>query len=356
MNISQPLWGRLVPSAANYSINGSTGVAEINSTGFSDDQTNAIINTISSSGTYTWSFEMHWTVALPATFITLLLPLVAGPIFRFALKQSYHYRNFARVILIFALIAGLTTADEYLYNNVFLCVFGVGCGVPILVIFCYASYRGKDQWLWSTFSIVFAASFLIEWFLDPVTILVSWAPFVYLLAFWGIDELRTTSGTTVQKLKARLNHWRNALGNHWIPREKRWIWQLALVLLYYGIAGAIWWNLLGFVASIILGIPFCVLAYNRFFRGIAVGKNRSFWAGFFFLSFVFSILGGIESFFSFFSAFLCFLPMTYLFSVWLSEDYRDLWHRLDERRRGRRRARANAVSSPSNESVEMRDV
>ena len=359
MNISQPLWGELISSAANYSTNGSTVAAPNNLTVISENDADAIIDTISSSGTYLWSFEMYWAVAAPATLATILLPLVAGPTVRFLVTISYHNRTYARIIGTLVLIGGLTVADLFLWEDDYLYVFGIGCGVPTFAVLCVSSWFGKDQWLWCGFSIIFAECIVFEWYFSDG--LTNWVPFVYLMIIWWIDYILTMPTPFVQRMKKFSDRTLDRLQKLYMSHQKRWIW--LSIFVYYGLAGVVYWTGPAFILIIVFGIPLGVQAINRFVHSLAVKEKRRYW-----LLYLIVYTGSVATDISILItsptttapyqswAQTTFVPVAYLILAWLWANYQGKVKAYFERFRNRAQNDSDAPNQLSNGNVEMQAV
>jgi hypothetical protein len=125
--------GAITPSSTmsgNASAAASTTAA--NTSGypsFSQDQTAALIDAISNSGPYLWSFKRFWYISVSVTAVTILLPIIAGPISRWTVRSFSHYKNYWRVmVLLLGLgeIVALSRSTAYtIYQWIVICPQGV---------------------------------------------------------------------------------------------------------------------------------------------------------------------------------------------------------------------------------------
>ena len=63
----------------------------------------AIVGAISAPGSYLWSFKMYWVITAPVTLVTILLPLIAGHIFRSITQFCYENRTYALTLCVILL-------------------------------------------------------------------------------------------------------------------------------------------------------------------------------------------------------------------------------------------------------------
>ena len=161
MNINGPIWGPLIPDATANN-NQSKSVTDSNdSLSLSDNQTNAIVGAISSSGRYLWSFKMYWVITAPVTLATILLPLIAGHIFRSITQFCYENRTYALTISVILLLAGIIVMSVYLPALAYLLAFGIAFGAIAII---------------ATVRIDWAIRVAFRWFLDGLCSLFCHGP------------------------------------------------------------------------------------------------------------------------------------------------------------------------------------
>lgn len=193
MNIAQPLSSVLVPQPSQpIAENISSSVGEKNSTAYNDSQTNALIDEISSSGPYLWSFKLYWIVAAQATLATILLPLVAGMVYRNIVKFVYNNRIYSRTSRHRDKRSAVPWNSLGLARHKrepFLCaVCGRRWGLLLLIALIRYSFPDKYPWTWSTFTILYASFMKMNWYFMLLSSLTG-ALLCIIFIIWLLDPL-----------------------------------------------------------------------------------------------------------------------------------------------------------------------
>jgi hypothetical protein len=96
---------------------------------FQQDQTAALIDAISNPGPYLWPFKSFWYISVSLTAVTILLPIIAGPISRWTVRSFSHYKNYWRVMVLLlglGAIVALSRSTAYtIYQWIVICPQGV---------------------------------------------------------------------------------------------------------------------------------------------------------------------------------------------------------------------------------------
>lgn len=340
MNIADPIWGSIVPAVSNGSDEANSTPRPGSSTAKLEDQTQAIVSAISSSGSYLWSFKMYWMITTPVTFTTILLPLIAGPTIRTVTRTSYNNRAYARPMLIVLGLVGEIALATLIPGLPYVVIVGTVYGVLAAVMLFWSSHTGRNQRLWAVFSafvsypLVYDAN--IELFGSRIFGfgLTGVLPLAYLVfTVYRLEirrhlvpkfptPLRTSVETTV-RVWHRFN-----------PTTRRWMVRAC----YYGLAWCML-SMTGIWTDFI--IFFGIYGVNRLIRSSKSGEYLIWWllyAGVYCLSI--SLGYWIEELLT------AFLPALYLCVFWIYLDHQAFVISIIRRlKRPRPRAQYATVSS-----------
>ena len=320
MNLSDPIWGPVIPAATSSDGSTNSTTNTTNSTGFSQNQTNAIIGEIASSGAYLWDFKLYWIISAPVTLATILLPLVAGPTFRSTVRTFYRNRTYLSPLAGILLLVGLFSVDVGLDRYVYSLDFGITLGTVALYMLCRASRSGKNQVIWCGYSITFAASFTIDQLVDtePVGISV-YVSLGYLLVAWLRPGIRKPSqGITRHYVQLR-DKWLDYIHT----KINRWTWQVVVVIIYYVFASLVLIFVPYHGRLAMFSIPLGVLSINRVIRSFFAQKHVYHWVLYtliFGVSLALDLASTLDGFTGF-TSFTGFLPMSYLFVFYIYNDH-----------------------------------
>jgi hypothetical protein len=192
MNLSDPLWNRAVSSGANPSnVSNDTNVTNPTdlSAEFWQNQTNALISSISTSGSHLWTFKSYWYITVPVTVGTIFVPLIAGLIFRSISRSVYEHRRYWRVLVAILVIAGVILMDFFLPFLPSLIIFGVCLGVLGLSFFIKSLLVKRHRTMWTGYAIIYVLSLIPSIFQH--SILMPYLPLLYLLLVWSRDDIRS---------------------------------------------------------------------------------------------------------------------------------------------------------------------
>ncbi len=350
MHISEPIWGPVILDAMTSSNSANSEANMSSPAGFSSAETDAIVAAISSSGSYLWSFKMYWIIAAPITLATILLPLVAGPIFRRSVIYLYQNRYYARPILALLGLGGIVAMDQFAPVIPYLYVFGISYGLVALYKLIHASVYGKNQWIWTGFSIVFATSLAMDELVAAFAKvgMTGYLPLIYLFLVWYRFEIRDWLGPRLQRPWSHISQRCRKLQLLQFLQSKRWIWQVSLLCIYYTSAVLIYVNVPYYGALSIFSIPLGILAINRFIRSFVTRVYIIRWTVYTVLYTASLIMDARAAWNSdceydhvlynsgpsgelgsdcgqglLVFGFTCFVPATYLFGFWIFLDYKN---------------------------------
>ena len=334
MNLSTPIWGPVIPnSTSNPSPPGSTPNLT-SSMGFSQDQMNAIIAEISSSGPYLWNFKLYWIIVCPTALATILLPLIAGPVLRSTLKTFHRNRIYLRPLVALLFLGAFVALDYFEPPIIYLYLFGASFGSVAGYTLIRASYTGRDQLIWCGYSIIFAASFTMDNLIGSLgnVGICGYMSVTYLILVWLRPEVEELVGRRLSELLQKaLRHpptsQRRTLGKLCALKSDLRVRKAIAIIIYYGLALLIYF-LLPIEGSLpFFCIPQGVLATNRIIRSACTGKLLPHWLIYaisFWMSFTIDYVSPVYGL-------TCFLPMSYLFSMWVFLDHKPFFYKQQQR-------------------------
>ena len=255
---------------------------------------------------------MYWVITAPVTLATILLPLIAGHVFRSITQFCYENRIYALTISVILLLAGIVLMSVYMPVQVYLPAFGMAFGGIALFAAVYAARTGRYQWLSAGFSMVFAVSIATDWYVVTVFPVTGVVPLVYLILSYFRVEIKDFLGPRLERCRPYINK------RLYPPRCHSWIWQAVIVCMYYTSAVYLsYW--LPVPSLFIVGIPLGLLGVNRLIYSFANPRpeHKHYWTIYAFVYLSSLLLGYFIS-----SLCLALVPMTYPFAFWLYLDHR----------------------------------
>jgi hypothetical protein len=193
MNVGDPLWNNPKTSDA-ASANTSAPSTQSNSTdsglSISQNQTDALITAISTSGSHLWTFKSYWYTTVHLTVATIILPLILGEIVRCLSKFSYHYRGYWRALVSVLVFAFAILANLFIPALGYDILFGIYLGVPAIGLLIRAFMKKRHRAVWIGFAVTFFSSlfgtllfqYLYGFYFSPG--LIGLLPLVYLFYLW----------------------------------------------------------------------------------------------------------------------------------------------------------------------------
>lgn len=278
MNLSDPLWPSDKPKK-NALLN---DTAPVSSNASLENQSDAIVDAISTSGSHLWNFKSYWYITVPVTIATMILPVIAGNIIRSSWKSFRRYNSYWRWSLPFLGLAIVIVMDVLLPQHIALLIFGVPFGLLALTMLVRVSAVGQGQRLWCAFAILCGYTITLDAFAISGTMnLTSYVPLAFLSLFWLRNDIRSFFRLRINfqrlilllaaPLLPRLQKTSKYFDSHPMGRDALFCCNyIALViLLYFEVP------MVGYI--IIFGISLGVVAINRIVRGLATKQNRLTW-------------------------------------------------------------------------------
>ena len=247
---------------------------------FNTNETDAIINAITGSGTHLWSFKDYWIVTLPVVAATIFLPIIVGPVFRYSIKKLLGNTAFiVPILMLLTIVASIATSlkDKFTAYAVVI-LFPFALTAVALVI--YASMKGKDQILWCGYAITYGTSLWIDTFVRDFRIIDTpkgpWLagllpPTYLLLTHCGIS------------IGPRLKVFTLKCVGMDQGAEKGFVRRAVPIILYHIFAIPYWVKVRD--RGTLLAIPFAILVANRLLNTTRDSNPKRFfvWLGFFFI-------------------------------------------------------------------------
>ena len=344
MNLKDPLWSKKgPPNSAPGAANGST-IANVvdspsnNTSLFSTNETDYVINAITGSGTHLWSSEDYWIITLPVVAATIFLPIIVGPLFRYSIRKLLKNTAFiVPILMLLTIVASISTSlkDKFRVYTVAV-LFPFGWTAAALLV--YASMAGKDQILWCGYAITYGTSLWIDMFVGDFRIIDTpkgpWVsgliPSTYLLiTHCGISDWRNIGPRLKIFTRKCVGMDRGA--------EKGFVRRAVPIILYHIFAIPYWVKVRD--RGTLLAIPYAILVANRLLNTLCQPNPKRFWVwvGFLFI-WICSVAADRNLAPSRFSGFfVAFFPMWTLFAYQAYLDYKTRIHEaLREKWRGRK--------------------
>ena len=252
------------------------------SSDFSQDQTNAIVSAIeeasSSPSPHLWSFAQFLYISVALSAATIILPIIAGPIFRATLRSFYRYKVYWRIAVFVFVLSSTIVLDVYVPPLPFEVVFGAPQVAFGLYKLGQAKIRGRQKKRWTGYATILGVCIVIDEkapgsFGTKKLIhygqnvgLVAFLPPLYLFVIWMQMDPPVLSNSRLISLRARLP-FMNAS-----PRQKAWLQKnrnLRTALELYAIGFIIIGNALlssflpGLIYTVATGIPFGLFALDK---------------------------------------------------------------------------------------------
>ena len=324
MNLKDPLWSSFIATAPNSS-------AIINSTGFSNlsasslifpGDTGTLLSATTNSGSHLWDFKSYWYLTVPITVATIVLPLIAGKIFRMTLQSFYRYQFYWRASLVICFLAVLIVINieipPLIGFGFYIFVFGIIQGGVAFVGLTWASIAGKRQIIWVGFSTIVVLSFSINLgllFVSETFRLTGFLPLIFLFMTWTRDD-------SLALIRIAFQHLRVLIPSR-IFDSLRGV--LKAARLHLG-----WFQFMLAICSIALFLALHVttpkgtyiglvsgsfgpLAYNRLLRSLT-RRDRNYWIAFSIVVATSTILDWWTR-----SGSGGYLPITYLYCGWIRD-------------------------------------
>lgn len=213
--------------------------------GLSQSQTNALIAAISTSGPHLFTFPTFLIVAFTVTFMTIILPLIAGTIFRILLQSVDHYKGHWRTLVLILTIATIVLTRKFIpfdLQYIYIFIFGFPQGTFALFIL-YRTECGQKRWIAYagilSASIVYDAVSFQDGSYEAVSLrdghtfnaplflgLTGILPLLYLFIMGLAADITVFMRTQSPYWKNKLNF---NIPSAFTTHQKEWIWVLAAI-------------------------------------------------------------------------------------------------------------------------------
>ncbi|RDW58313.1 hypothetical protein BP5796_12243 [Coleophoma crateriformis] len=173
----------------------------------SSNQTDAIIAAILTSGPHLFTFPTFLIVAFTVTFLTIILPVIAGNLFRFLFRLINRYLVLWRVMLLGLCFVFNVVICVYPSSNIVQYIAVAGFGLPqvmFVVLLLYRTDFNRKRWIAYAGTLFIALAFDLSTFLLVGKFFFYSGPFLNLSAtlaviclamFMFTEQIWTMSGT-----------------------------------------------------------------------------------------------------------------------------------------------------------------
>lgn len=175
---------------------------------FSQNQTDALISAISSSGPHLWSFKSFWYIAAAVTAITILLLIIAGPVSRWTLRSIFHYKNYWRAIVLVLGLGVIIALSELTYYLVSLVVFSVPQGLLGLWLLYRAWKTNKGKVRFTAYMTILVVCIFLDLNIFASFSFTGILPPLYLFIVWIQEDIRRFFAPALEKIGERFGHLR----------------------------------------------------------------------------------------------------------------------------------------------------
>ena len=278
---------------------------------FFENEFDAIITAITTSGPHLFAFKTFLIVAFIITFSTIVLPLLAGAIFRTALRSIDRYKGYWRVLILFLGIGAIISTRIFLWGFIYVIIFGVPQGLLCTWKF-YTAKKPFQEKRWIAYAGLLSMSITLNTSAGDFPGLTGILPLIYLFILGFVSDIRVF-------LRGHLPHLIQMLRTRKIATAhyKYWIW--ALVLTWIGMNFGLYFAdtvsycvVIGYLVSIGL------YGMGKFFTALRTRENVAQW-----FLFEFLVLPGALIIDYFFSApiSMATIPFAYLILVryWVND-------------------------------------
>ncbi len=188
---STPTAAPSVPAVSNLQARQATTNLSL----MSQNQTDALITAIKSSGTYQWTFKSYWYLTVPITVATILIPIFVGQIIRIITQFSYRRPEIWRFTVLFFILICMIMIDFFvlgeslIYGRYYL-IFGIGYCVPGLLLVLRSFYKKTHRITWIVFLVLSVVVTFVPVNNAAVLIILTYLPFWYIFFFWFRSEVK----------------------------------------------------------------------------------------------------------------------------------------------------------------------
>ncbi|KIN03469.1 hypothetical protein OIDMADRAFT_177664 [Oidiodendron maius Zn] len=312
---------------------------------FSQEQTDAIVSAImetsSSPSPHLWSFAQFLYISFALSATTIILPIIAGPIFRVTLRSFYQYKVYWRLAVLVFVLSSNIVLDVYIPPLPFEVVFGAPQVAFSLYKLAQARLRGRQKKRWTGYATLlgvciaidetapgsFGTKKLIHY--SQNVGLVAFLPPLYLFAIWMQRDPPMLSNSRLLSWKARLPFmklsWRQKARPH-KSRHLRICLRIFTVCVITGLNAMLSIFLPGVTYAIATSIPFGLFALDKLLPPMGKRMNlRGILQWYIFLtvvatSAVFQAIG-----FADLIGISALLPSVYLWMLYYGQDQIKAW-------------------------------
>jgi hypothetical protein len=171
---------------------------------FSQDQTAALIDAISNPGPYLWPFESFLYISVSLTAVTILLPIIAGPISRWTVRSFSHYKNYWRVMVLLLGLGAILALNSSKATTISLLLVGCPQGVLALWMLYGAWKTGKDKIIVSTYLTILIICLELDLSVTTSFSFTAILPLLYLFIVWIQEDILSSFAGPLRMIRQRL--------------------------------------------------------------------------------------------------------------------------------------------------------
>jgi hypothetical protein len=270
---------------------------------FFESEFDAIITAITTSGPHLFAFRTFLIIAFIVTISTIVLPLLAGAIFRTALRSIDRYKGYWRVLILFLGIGAIITARIFLFDFIYVIIFEVPQVLLCIWKFFAAKKRINKRWI--AYAGLLSMSVTLDFSAGDFLGLTGILPIIYLFILGFASDIRVFLRGHLPNLIQMLRT-RKIITAHY----KYWIW--ALVLTWIGMNVSLYFaDTVGLAVQVGYSLSLGLYAMGKFWTAVRTRENTQWF------SFTFLVIPGTASIDYFFSAPIATatIPFAYLILV-----------------------------------------
>jgi len=203
----------------------------------SQNQTDSIVSAISTSGPHLFTFQTFLIVAFTLTFMTIILPLLAGNIFRAVLQSLDRYKSHWRILVFISSVSTVVLFRTLLPENlefVYIVVFGAPQALFAILQLLGVAFISK-RWIAYTAILSVSLSYDISSMVGSDTFepglflgLTGILPLVYIFVLGSVDNIVVLVRTQFPSFQTVINIPAIITNN-----KKAWFW--VIVICWVGI-------------------------------------------------------------------------------------------------------------------------
>ena len=259
---------------------------------FSQVQTDANVSAINEASSapspHLWNFVQFLYISLALSVATIVLPIIAGPVFRVTIRSFYKYKVYWRIGMFIFVLSSTIVLDIYIPPLPFEVVFAAPQAVFAVYKLVETQFRRRQKKRWSGYATLLALCIVIDFEAPAARAvktfihygknvgLAAFIPTLYLFVIWMQTDPPIVGHSRLLSWRARL---RSRIPRRRGQRNIRYLGFCA-VLGFIGINSMLGALLPGLIYVIATGIPFGLYAIDKLVTSVSERKHLKRWATF----------------------------------------------------------------------------